>query len=292
MLPKCIAFWERYKDGMNKTNFKVKRESNQLSEYFERKSGSVFVPYISMGDPGYEETITWADSIIKGGGDILELGIPFSDPVADGPVIQRAFKRAFEHPFSLEKIFQITKEIHSRNPDTPLVYLTYFNPIYQYGMEKFLKSAFDAGVSGFIIPDLPFDSPESQELYSKANQFQISLIHLVTPATEKSRIRKLKSSAGGFIYYVTSFGVTGERQDFSKDLESRISWVRKEVGIPVCAGFGISTPEQANKISQYSDGIIIGSSIQRIIEEFGKNPEDCAKRLEEYSRSIRSSLRN
>jgi tryptophan synthase alpha chain len=263
---------------------------SEISIKFKNSNGSLFIPYFSLGDPNYEASLIWADAIISGGGDILELGIPFSDPVADGPVIQRAFKRAFEHPFQLERIFSITRSIKDKHPLVPIVYLTYFNPIYHTGVQKFLEKAKASGVSGLIIPDLPFDSPETEVLFESASRLSIDLIHLVTPATEKSRIRKMKLNSSGFVYYVTSFGVTGERSDFSQDLEERIRMVRNEMGLPVSAGFGISTPDQAAKIGKFSDGIIIGSSIQRIIEDNGSNPDVCAKKLEEYCRGIRQSI--
>lgn len=266
--------------------------NSTLAEKFSLNSEkSLFIPYFSLGDPNYESSVSWARAIMEGGADILELGIPFSDPVADGPVIQRAFKRAFENPFDLETIFLTTGKIHEIQPSIPLVYLTYFNPIYHYGMENFIRRAKEAGVSGFIIPDLPFDSPESDELFKVSNRHEIDLIHLVTPATEKKRLEKMKKTSSGFIYYVTSFGVTGERTGFSQDLEERIQWVRKEMKLPVCAGFGISTPEQADKISRYSDGVIIGSTIQRIIEDNSGKPEETVQKLKDYCRSIRQAMR-
>jgi tryptophan synthase alpha chain len=264
---------------------------SEITQKFQNSKGSLFIPYFSLGDPNYEESINWADAIIKGGADILELGVPFSDPVADGPVIQRAFKRAFANPFSMKNVFEITRRIKDKNPTTPLVYLTYFNPIYHMGMEEFIQACSKAGISGLIIPDLPFDSKESETIFKIAENYKVDLIHLITPATEKSRIHKMKKNSSGFIYYVTSFGVTGERKDFSLDLEERIQYVRKEMNLPVCAGFGISTPDQAAKISQFSDGVIIGSSIQRIIEENSENSSSCSQKLEEYCRSIRSSMR-
>jgi tryptophan synthase alpha chain len=269
----------------------VEGKKSEIGNKFASSEGSLFIPYFSLGDPNYESSIGWASAIINGGADILELGIPFSDPVADGPVIQRAFKRAFTNSFSLTKIFEITKAIKNQHTTTPIVYLTYFNPIYFMGIENFIKSSKEAGVSGFIIPDLPFDSPESEDFFHIAAKYEIDLIHLVTPATEKSRIHKMKRNSSGFIYYVTSFGVTGERTDFSDDLKERIEYVRKDLNLPVCAGFGISTPEQANRISQFADGVIIGSSIQRIIEENGSDPKICEKKLSEYCQSIRVAMR-
>lgn len=263
---------------------------SDLSLRFRGAKGSLFVPYFSLGDPNYDLSVRWASAIIRGGGDVLELGVPFSDPVADGPVIQRAFKRAFENPFSWDQIFETTRAIKDANPETPLVYLTYFNPIYQLGIGVFLKRAEDAGVAGLIIPDLPFDSPESEILFAQAKKHRIDLIHLVTPATEKSRIKKMKKNSSGFVYYVTSYGVTGERSDFSTDVEERVAWVREEMGLPVCAGFGISNAEQARRFAKFADGVIIGSSIQRIIEENQNDPDRCCKLLEDFSRSIRESM--
>lgn len=285
MQRKCIDFWvmRRLENEMFESEISIK---------FKNAKSPLFIPYYSLGDPTYEDSVTWADAIIRGGGDILEMGIPFSDPVADGPVIQRAFKRAFKNTFKLDKIFSITREIKDKHPNTPLVYLTYFNPIYHLGIKSFLERAKLAGVSGLIIPDLPFDSPESRILFDAAKLLSIDLIHLVTPATDKSRIRKMKQNSSGFVYYVTSFGVTGERATFSQDLEERIQMVRTEMGLPVSAGFGISSPEQALKIGKFSDGVIIGSTIQRIIEEHGAKPSLCVQKLEEFAQSIKQALQS
>ncbi|XDD49201.1 tryptophan synthase subunit alpha [Leptospira sp. WS92.C1] len=252
---------------------------------------SVFIPYISLGDPNYESCVTWADALIKGGAGILELGIPFTDPVADGPVIQKAFKRALAHPFSMKKILEITAEIHRLHPEIPLVYLTYFNPLYSMGLDTFAEIAKNSGIQGLIIPDLPYDTPEAEEFFTQLEKRKIDFIHLVTPATTEERIQSMKSLATGFIYYVTSYGVTGERRALSEGLEDRIKMVRKKVALPVCAGFGISTVDQAKEISTYADGVIIGSAIQKIIEENGNNSELCAKKLFEYASGIRSSMR-
>jgi len=272
-------------------NFHAPSNSEISRKFSQNPEKSLFIPYFSLGDPNYESSVDWAGAILEGGGDMLELGIPFSDPIADGPVIQRAFTRALKHSFSFDTIFEITRTIKSAYPTKPLIYLTYFNPIYQYGLERFLSYAKSAGVSGLIIPDLPFDTPESEELFSEAILKGFDLIHLVTPATEKKRIREMKKTSSGFIYYVTSFGVTGERVGFSEDLEKRICWVRKEMRIPVACGFGISTPEQAQKISQFADGVIIGSAIQRIIEQYGSDTKICMQKLKEYCSLIRQKMK-
>ncbi|TGL54722.1 tryptophan synthase subunit alpha [Leptospira wolffii] len=259
------------------------------SVFSENKSA--FIPYISLGDPSYDLCVDWADALIRGGADILELGIPFSDPVADGPVIQKAFKRALGNPFSMEKILETTEKIHSLHPHIPLVYLTYFNPIHHYGFERFAEKAKIAGIQGMIIPDLPYDTPETDDLFKSLRRRGVDLIHLVTPATAVSRMKGIRDFASGFIYYVTSYGVTGERKAVSDGLEDRIRLTKSIFSLPVSAGFGISSPDQASEISEYADGIIIGSAVQRIIEENGSDPSMCRKKLEEYALSISRSLR-
>ncbi|MCZ8155957.1 MAG: tryptophan synthase subunit alpha [Leptospira sp.] len=264
---------------------------SKIKDYFaSKKSKSVFVPFFTLGDPNYEASVRYGKAILDNGADILELGIPFSDPVADGPVIQRADARALKNTFSFDQIFDVTKQIHLHRPEIPLVYLTYFNPVYHCGIATFLDRASESGITGLVIPDLPFDTEESENLFRELAKRNMDLIHLITPATTKKRISQLKKTSSGFIYYVTSFGVTGERREFSVDLEDRIKSLKEVLQLPICAGFGISTPEQASQIAHYADGIIIGSAIQRIIEENGDNVDACVKALGEYARSIRASF--
>ncbi|EMY70897.1 tryptophan synthase subunit alpha [Leptospira vanthielii] len=254
------------------------------------KFKSAFIPYFTLGDPNYSDSIEFGKTILDNGADILELGIPFSDPVADGPVIQRAVARSLKNSFSFEELFRVTKAIHDHKPETPLVYLTYFNPIYHCGITKFLDRAKESGIIGLVIPDLPFDTAESETLFRELKVRDMDLIHLVTPASEKKRIQALAKTSSGFIYYVTSFGVTGERREFSVDLKERIRFLKETIQLPICAGFGISTPDQANQISQYADGIIIGSAIQRIIEENGSERSKAISALADYISKIRTSI--
>ncbi len=264
---------------------------SRIKEYFQnRNSKTVFVPFFTLGDPNYSASVEYGKAILDNGADILELGIPFSDPVADGPVIQRAVARALKNDFSFDKIFETAKKIHEHKPDKPLVFLTYFNPVYHCGIKSFLDRAKDAGIVGLVIPDLPFDTEESETLFKELSKRDMDLIHLITPATTKKRISAIKKTASGFIYYVTSFGVTGERREFSLDLEERIKSLQEAFQLPICAGFGISTPDQASQIAHFSDGIIIGSAIQRIIEENGDNVQTCVTALGSYSKSIRDSF--
>ncbi|TGL67503.1 tryptophan synthase subunit alpha [Leptospira jelokensis] len=264
---------------------------SKIKDLFDSgKIKSAFIPYFTMGDPNYNDSITFGKTILDNGADILELGIPFSDPVADGPVIQRAVARSLKNKFSFEEIFRVTKEIHSHKKETPLVYLTYFNPIYHCGIQNFLNQAKDSGVVGLVIPDLPFDTEESEILFQELRKRDMDLIHLVTPASTKKRIEALKKTSSGFIYYVTSFGVTGERREFSVDLKERIRFLKDTIQLPICAGFGISTPEQASQIAGYADGIIIGSAIQRVIEENGQNSMSAKNALAEYIAKIRAAI--
>lgn len=249
------------------------------------------MPYISMGDPSYEHTVSWAEAI-SDSTDILELGIPFSDPIADGPVIQKSYKRALDNNvFSIEKVLETTKQI-SDKIKKPIVYLTYLNPIIQFGLQKFLKIASQVGVYGLVIPDIPFDSKDYNEIYNKSIENNISIINLVTPATDQKRMDKMRKFSSGFIYYVTSFGVTGERNLQDPNLVSRINMVKEIFKIPVLAGFGISEPSQAAFISKYSDGVIIGSRIQKIIEDESKDPKSCIYQLSNYTSEIKKSISN
>ncbi|ABZ95011.1 Tryptophan synthase alpha chain [Leptospira biflexa serovar Patoc strain 'Patoc 1 (Ames)'] len=264
---------------------------SKIKELFESgKFKSAFIPYFTLGDPNYNDSIEFGKTILDGGADILELGIPFSDPVADGPVIQRAVARSLKNKFSFDEIFRVTKQIHLHKQETPLVYLTYFNPIYHCGITKFLDNAKDSGVVGLVIPDLPFDTIESETLFQELRLRDMDLIHLVTPASTKKRIEALRKTSTGFIYYVTSFGVTGERREFSVDLKERIRFLKDTIQLPICAGFGISTPEQASQIAGYADGIIIGSAIQRVIEENGQDASKAKNVLADYITKIRASI--
>ena len=262
----------------------------RLEQLFAGDKKAKFIPYFSLGDPDYEHSVKWAGALIEGGADIIELGIPFSDPVADGPVIQKAFKRAFNNPFSMETIFETTLKIHRLNTEIPLVYLTYFNPVSHYGIAKFFKKAASCGISGIIIPDLTYETNESGELYQEALKNGINLIQLVSPATPVERMEEMKKVSGGFVYYVTSFGVTGARTVFAGNIAARIKQVQKIYQLPVCAGFGISTPEHAKKFSQIADGVIIGSAIQKIIEEFQLDPVKCSNELLSYCNSVKNGM--
>ena len=262
---------------------------NLLEQCFLDKKPK-FIPYISLGDPEYALSVEWAKSLLNGGADILELGIPFSDPVADGPVIQKSYMRSLSKGFSMKKVFDTTLAIHNFKKNIPLLYLTSFNPILSYGIQEFFERAEEVGITGVVIPDLPFDSKDFIEAFIQAKKFNICIIQMVTPSSSKERVLKLKKYSSGFIYYVTSYGVTGERSTFGSDLKKKILETKKIFSLPVCAGFGISKPEQSKEISKYADGIIIGSAVQRIIEEKSNHVDACAKALVDYAREISNSI--
>jgi len=243
----------------------------------KQKNSALYMPYLTLGDPDFETSIEIANAMIEAGADILELGIPFSDPTADGPVIQKAMVRSMKHPnFSLNKIFEVTQKIHSQNPDIPLVYLTYFNPVFKYKKnentfigEAFFKKCEEIGIKALVIPDLPFDSYEFIEIYqsiSKSNR-NISIIPMIAPNTSEKRIKQILKYGNGFVYYITSLGVTGLRESLPENIKERANLIRKYTSIPIFAGFGINKPEQANELKSIFDGVIVGSLNHKIIEE-------------------------
>lgn len=265
---------------------------SRLENFFQaRTKKSLFIPYFSLGAPSYETSIECGKAILDGGANLLEVGIPFSDPIADGPVIQRSYKQALDNePFSMEKIFSCIQQIHHYKREVPIVILTYLNPVVSFGLENFFDKANASGVYGIVIPDIPFDAPDYKKIFEIAKKYEIDIINLVTPATTKERIKEMKRFSNGFIYYVTSYGVTGERKNFSDDLRARVEFIKRSFQIPVACGFGISTPEQAKEISEFADGVIIGSAIQKLIEENGSEPKKCAEILQEYVKKVRAQM--
>lgn len=257
------------------------KPGKNLQTYIEtsrqQHSGSIYMPYLTCGDPDFEATIEIASSMIENGASIIELGVPFSDPTADGPTIQRAMVRATSNgQFSMQKVFETAKAIHSKHPNVPIIFLTYFNtllcfsaPSFEQKIISYLKTASESGVRGLVIPDLPFDSPESmciRELAIEQN-IDISQIMMVTPNTSKERLKQISRHAAGFVYYVTSLGVTGQSGSLPEDLNRRIERVKKSVGVPVLAGFGITKPEEAQMLSGLVDGVIVGSLHHSLIEK-------------------------
>ncbi len=247
-----------------------------------KKGGKkAFIPYIMAGDPSLEKTREIILMFEECGADIVELGVPFTDPLADGPVIQRASEKALERRITLKKVLPFIKELRKQIL-IPLVLMSYYNPVFKYGEENFVKDARDAGVDGVIIPDLPPD--EAGSFINLSRKAFFDTIFLLAPTSTTERIKKVARSSRGFIYYVSITGITGSRLLLDGSLESSISEIRKYTDKPIAVGFGVSSPEEAATVSKVSDGVIVGSAIVKRINEL---PDS----LREYLYSLRKAIR-
>ncbi|MGN1202916.1 MAG: tryptophan synthase subunit alpha, partial [Eubacterium sp.] len=238
---------------------------NKIKNAFE--NGKAFIGFVTAGDPNLEISEQIMLNMAKAGCDLIEIGIPFSDPIAEGPVIQDANLRSLSQGTTTDKVFELTKRV-SAQVDIPLVYMTYLNVLFKYGYDRFLQKAKEAGISGVIIPDMPYE--EKDELQSVAVNYGIEVVSLIAPTSE-DRIKMIASEAEGFVYAVSSLGVTGTRSEIKTDLESITRAIKEATDIPVAIGFGINTPEQAKKYADIADGVIVGSAIVKIIAKYGEN---------------------
>lgn len=255
---------------------------SNIRKAFEK--GKAFIPFITAGDPSLEKTKEFILEMERAGADLIEVGIPFSDPIAEGIVIQEADIRALAAGTTTDKIFDMVRELREET-QIPLVFMTYLNPVFHYGYDAFFEKCRELSVDGIIIPDLPFE--EKGELAPIAASNGVDLISMISPTSEE-RIRKIAEDAAGFIYIVSSMGVTGVRSQITTDLSSIVNMVRKVTKIPCAVGFGISTPEQAEKMAAVSDGAIVGSAIVKIIAANGANAGEA---LKEYVRSMKAGVR-
>lgn len=251
----------------------------KIADAFQK--GTAFIPFITCGDPDLDTTKELIYALERGGADLIELGIPFSDPTAEGETIQNANMRALSGGVNTENIFKMLETV---KVNIPLVFMTYANVVFHYGIEDFTKRCQSVGISGLILPDIPFE--EKEEFAPICEKYNVEFVSFVAP-TSKERIATVSKDAKGFVYCVSSLGVTGVRSEISVDLESIISEVRKATQTPVCVGFGISTPEQGAKIAKFADGIIVGSALVKIIQEKGKDSPPFA---EEFAKSMKSAL--
>lgn len=256
-----------------------------IAEAFRKKA---FIPFITAGDQGIDTTEKYIRTMAKAGASLIEIGIPFSDPVAEGPVIQAASERALSTGVTTDDIFDMVKRLRTgTEPLTiPLVFMTYLNPIYVYGVESFMTRCEEVGIQGVIVPDCPLE--EKKELSHQAKTHGVSVISLIAPTSEQ-RIEEIASRAEGFVYCVSSLGVTGMRSDIKTDIASIVQQIRQYTDIPVAVGFGISTPDQAKAMASLSDGAIVGSAIVKQIGEWGSNGE---KELYNYVRSMVEAVGN
>jgi tryptophan synthase alpha chain len=248
------------------------------------KNGKAFIGFVTAGDPNLQVSEQIMLNMAKAGCDLIEIGIPFSDPIAEGPVIQEANLRSLSQGTTTDKVFELTKKV-STQVDIPLVYMTYLNVLFKYGYDRFLQNAKDAGVSGVIIPDLPYE--EKGEVQSVAKNYGIEVVSLIAPTSEQ-RIKMIATEAEGFVYAVSSLGVTGTRSEIKTDLESITQAIKEVTDTPVAIGFGINTPEQARKYSQIADGVIVGSAIVKIIAQYG---EDAPQHVYDYVKSMKDAIR-
>jgi tryptophan synthase alpha chain len=239
---------------------------SRITSVFKQSGHKALIPYVTVGYPSVEDTLEVVPLLAGSGCDIVELGIPFSDPLADGATIQKASFYALKNGVSPKLCLEVAKEL-SRKVDVPLVFMTYFNPVFSYGLEKFCAACARSGVDGLIIPDLPPD--EDSELEDITQRHNLDLIYLLAPTSAEERIRLVAERAHGFIYLVSVTGVTGARDSLPPELNSFITRVRKVARQPLCVGFGISTPEQARQVAEIADGVIVGSRIIQLMETDG-----------------------
>ncbi|WP_297827333.1 tryptophan synthase subunit alpha [uncultured Methanobrevibacter sp.] len=237
------------------------------------QNGKAFIGFLTAGDPTIDKTVEYILAMEEAGCDLIEIGIPFSDPMAEGVVIQDANVRALKHNTTTDDVFDIVRRVRLQT-DVPLVFLTYINPVFFYGYEKFFKRCNELGIDGIISPDLPYE--EKGEIAEIAKKNDVDVISLIAP-TSKERIQMIAGEASGFIYVVSSLGVTGMRSEIKTDLGAIISDIRDVTDMPVAVGFGINTPDQAREIGNIADGVIVGSAIVKIIEENGENATEALK---------------
>ena len=236
--------------------------------------GKAFIPFITCGDPDLETTAAVVRAAAENGADLIELGIPFSDPTAEGPVIQGANIRALQAGTTTDKVFDLVRELR-KDVTVPMVFMTYANVVYSYGIERFCDRCVSVGIDGMILPDVPFE--EKEEFAPACRERGLSFISLIAPTSE-NRVAMIAREAEGFLYIVSSMGVTGVRSEITTDIGAMVELVRKSTSIPCAVGFGISTPEQAAKMAGLSDGAIVGSAIVRLIHESGPDAPNAVRR--------------
>ncbi|MEQ2412726.1 tryptophan synthase subunit alpha [Blautia acetigignens] len=256
--------------------------SNKITEAFAK--GKAFIPFITCGDPSLEITEQLVYAMEEAGADLIELGIPFSDPTAEGPVIQEANVRALSGGVTTDKVFDMVAKIRQKTA-IPMVFMTYANVAFSYGTEHFIKKAAEVGMDGLILPDVPFE--EKEEFDTVCKQYGLDLISLIAP-TSHERITQIAKEANGFVYCVSSLGVTGTRTQITTDIGGMVKLVKAVKDIPCAVGFGISTPEQAKKMAAQSDGAIVGSAIVKLCAAHGEN---CVPYVKEYVKSMKDAVR-
>lgn len=247
--------------------------------------GKAFIPFLTCGDPSLDVTEQIVYAMAEAGADLIELGIPFSDPTAEGPVIQSANMRALAGGVTTDKVFDLVRRIR-QNTAIPLVFMTYANVVFSYGTERFIKTAAEIGMDGLILPDVPYE--EKEEFDPICRRYGLDFISLIAP-TSQQRAAMIAKEAKGFVYCVSSLGVTGVRKDIKTDVSTMVQLVKQTKDIPCAVGFGISTPEQAAKMASVSDGAIVGSAVMQLCAKYGA---DCVPYVADYVKSMKNAVRN
>ena len=254
---------------------------NRIQQVFENKKA--FIPFITAGDPDLSVTEALVPAMAEAGADLIELGIPFSDPVAEGIVIQEADLRALASGTTTDKIFDTVRRIRQKT-DVPLAFMTYINPVFAYGVDKFMKNAADCGIDALIVPDMPFE--EREELLPAGKKYDMTLIYLVAP-TSRERAQAIARESDGFVYCVSSLGVTGVRSEITTNIKEMVDTVKQGRDVPCAIGFGISTPEQAGRMASQADGVIVGSAIVKMVARYGIN---CVEPVCDYVKQMKAAV--
>lgn len=259
------------------------RLDNKLSQVFATPNHKAFIPFITAGDPTPDATVSFILKMFDAGADLVEIGIPFSDPTAEGVVIQEASLRALKGGMTTDKAFEIVEKVREKT-DKPLVFMTYINPVFHYGYDAFFARCEKLGIDGIVVPDVPFE--EREEVLGPANAHNISLISMISPTSE-SRIQSIAKEAEGYIYVVSSMGVTGMRGQITTDIGAMVQSIRAVTDVPCAVGFGISNPEQAARMAAASDGAIVGSAVVNIIAKYGAEAGD---KVADFVRSMKAAI--
>lgn len=254
---------------------------SRVTELF--KNQKAFIPFITAGDPSLDVTERLVPAMALAGADLIEIGIPFSDPVAEGTVIQEADERALRAGTTTDKLFESVKKIRQKTA-VPLAFMSYYNPLFVYGVRRFAEQSANCGIDALIVPDMPFE--EKQELLPACKQYGLDFISLIAP-TSKERIRQIAAEAQGFLYCISSLGVTGVRSEITTDIGEMVSLAKEAKDIPCAIGFGISTPAQARQMAALADGVIVGSAIVKLIAQYG---DQCIGPVCDYTASMKKAV--
>ena len=255
---------------------------SNIAKAFEH--GKAFIPFVTCGDPSLDVTEEVVYAMVEAGADLIELGIPFSDPTAEGPVIQGANIRALAGGVTTDKVFDLVRKLRKK-VTIPMVFMTYANVVFSYGSERFISTCKEIGIDGLILPDIPYE--EKDEFDGICKQYDVDLISLIAPTSHEG-ISMIANDASGFVYCVSSLGVTGTRTKITTDIGAMVNLVKKAKDIPCAVGFGISTPEQAKQMAEKSDGVIVGSAIVKLCAQYGK---DCVPYVRDYVKSMKDAIR-